>query len=580
MANVDLLIKNVQVYNTVFKRFYPADVSVLDGRIYHVEQNPRRSLDAAPIPASVLDGRGAYMIPGLIDIHMHIESSMLTPLSFSRHLSQCGVTTIVSEPHEMANVGGVDGILSMMEAGKDAPIDIFYGIPSCVPSTSSHLETTGGIVDFQDMKKLLHHPKVACVGEVMNYRQIIREDNQLEISRFLTFLREQGSPIPVEGHCPMLLGEELSRFIYLGIDSDHTEHSIEELRQRFFQGMYIELQDKMLNHQVLDFIHTNQLYGHFGFVTDDVMADALWEEGHLNAVVKKAIKLGMPPEQAIYHATYTNAVRMNLTDRTMLAPGKLADFILIEDLDEFKIQSTYKRGVCIYDRLAPSFIDTPGDSSTFPESYYHSVHLGNISPDLFTITCDRDKNASVRIIHVADGGTKTTEVQDILRISNKQLMWEESPYLLVSVVERYGKSKEKAAIGMGLAGGDFMKTGAVATTYCHDHHNLLIAGKNKKDMALAANCVIEMNGGIAVVENGMVKARLPLPIGGILSDASVKKVGLALKSIRKALENQGYRHYNPIMSLCTLGLLASPSLKVSDKGLIDVKKSCVTSLIL
>ena len=308
MDRADLLIRNVSVYNTVFRKFFPADVYILNGKIYYVDLKKEEMI----VADTVVYGSGKYMIPGLVDVHMHIESSMMTPASMAQRLSECGVTTIVSEPHEMANVNGMEGVLAMIEAGKDAPIDIYYGIPSCVPSTTPELETTGGVIGYEEMKKLLHNPSVLCVGEVMNYRQVIRE-NDLEISKLLKDLSEHEPLYTIEGHCPALTDLDLAKFIYLGIDSDHTEHNVEELKQRFFNGMYVEIQEKMLRKEILDFIEENDLYGHFGFVTDDVMADTLMDQGHLDAIVRKAIHMGMEPEQAIYHATYTNAMRMKLT---------------------------------------------------------------------------------------------------------------------------------------------------------------------------------------------------------------------------------------------------------------------------
>lgn len=580
-GKADLLVRDVSIYNTVFQRFYPADVYILDGRIYSVDLKKERLIEAK----QVLDGNGKFMVPGLLDIHMHIESSMMTPNSMAERLAQCGVTTVVSEPHEMANVNGIDGILDMMEAGKQSPIDIFYGIPSCVPSTSPELETTGGVIGFEAMKKLLAHPQMACMGEVMNYRQIIRR-NQLEISRMLAYLASERPDVVVEGHCPSLLGLDLDKFIYLGIDSDHTEHSLEELKERFFDGMYIEIQEKMLKKEVLSFIEKYHLYGHFGFVTDDVMADTLMEQGHLDAVVRKAIGLGMSAERAIYHATYTNAVRMKFMDRTMLAPGKLADFVLLNDVKTFAIDSTFKRGKCIYQKEA----FTAGDVKAvvvgktadqygieFPDKYRHTIHLSSVPEDIFSVyTADKSaKRALIEVMTVSDGSTKTGRKQVWLPVKDGEIQWEGTPYLLAIVFERYGKTqnpdqKGLGNIGYGFVTGDVIKHGAAATTYAHDHHNLLAIGSSKKSLQLAVNTVITDQGGIAVADGEELKAKLKLDIGGILSDAPAAQIGADLKKVREALCQQGYQHYNPIMSLCTLSLLASPALKISDKGIVDV----------
>ena len=575
MDRADLLIKNISVYNSVFRKFYLADVYVKGKKIYYVDVKQEGLIEYDQI----IDGTGKYMAPGLVDVHMHIESSMMTPLSMAGRLAQCGVTTIVSEPHEMANVNGTQGILDMMKAGENAPIDIFYGIPSCVPATDPSLETTGGIMRMEDMKQLLDNPNVACIGEIMNYRQIIRE-NDLEISKLLDYLHEEYPRYVIEGHCPALVDLDLAKFIYLGIDSDHTEHNVEELKQRFFHGMYVEIQEKMMRQEILDFIMENNLYGHFGFVTDDVMADTLMDHGHLDCIVRKAIAMGMSPEQAIYHATYTNAVRMKLTDRTMIAPGKLADFLILDDLNHFHIEATYKNGTCIYDASSPSGNEEK-NAHAFPDCYRHSVKLDPIDPKILTLHAP-DANCSkvtVEVMCVCDGSTKTVRKEASLPVVNGEIQWENSGLLLAVVIERYGKSGAHPSIGYGFVTGDLLKRGAAATTFAHDHHNLLAAGSTKEDLLLAINTVIEMQGGMAVTDQGKVMATLLLNIGGILSDASAKEIGEGLKKVRNQMIEQGYHHYNPIMSFCTLSLLASPALKISDKGIVDVSKAKVTPLI-
>ena len=268
------------------------------------------------------------------------------------------MTTVVSEPQEMANVKGIRGILEMISSAKDSPIDIFYGIPSSVPSTSEKLDTTGGVIDCSAMKQLLEEKDVVCVGEIMNYRQIIRE-NDLEISRFLEYLRKEHPGYVIEGHCPSLLDLDLAKFLYLGINGDHTEHTLEEVKQRIENGMFFEIQDKMLKPEILEYICQNQLYEYCSFVTDDTMADVLYEQGPLNAVVQKAMEMGFPVEQASYCATYTPCQRMHFYDRGAIAPGKLADFMLLENPSLLKPEAVFKNGIQIYAK------DEHGDTLNF-----------------------------------------------------------------------------------------------------------------------------------------------------------------------------------------------------------------------
>ena len=277
-----------------------------------------------------VDCTGSIVLPGFLDAHIHLESSLVSPKEFVKAVLPHGTTTVVTDPHEIANVKGMRGILEMISAAKDTPIDIYYGIPSSVPSTSEELETTGGVIGFASMKHLLEEKDVVCVGEIMNYRQIIRE-NDLEISRFLDYLRSERPGYVIEGHCPSLTGLDLAKFLYLGINGDHTEHTLEEVRQRIENGMFFEMQDKMLKEDVIAYIRDNHLFEYVSFVTDDTMADTLFEEGQLNAVVEKAIRKGFPLEQAIYCATYTPSRRMHLYDRGAIAPGLIADFQLLAD---------------------------------------------------------------------------------------------------------------------------------------------------------------------------------------------------------------------------------------------------------
>jgi len=566
-VKIDLLVKNVLVYNTYFKKFYPGDVWIKQGNIFYIDEKRSDNAEAGEI----LDGLGLYMIPGLIDIHMHIESSMMTPAAFCNYVIGCGVTTLVSEPHEIANVAGIRGIEAMIEAGKNNPVDVYYGIPSCVPSTSAALETTGGTITCEDMERLKENPNVACVGEVMSYRQIIKE-NDLEIGKFITRLRQKDKIFPIEGHCPSLVDLDLAKFLYLGINGDHTEHTVEELRQRFAGGMFIEIQEKMLKKEVLDFIMEHHLEEHFCFVTDDVMADTLILEGHLNVLVRKAIALGMKPEQAIYNATYTPSRRMNLFDRGTLAPGKIADFALVSDLKNLKIEAVYKNGQAVW---SPD-MKISRNKDPFPKEFCNSIRLDKQGEESLTVKTDlKDGRYPVRVMEVISSGTRTRMVTTDMEVKDGVLRWEDSGCLLVVVFERYGKNKN---IGYGFLTGACHKKGAVASSYAHDNHNILAAGKNNRDILMAVNRVIELQGGMVAAEGEKLLAELALPVGGILSDEPAEVIGNKLGKVRKAMEQLGYEHYNPIMSFATLTLPVSPALKITDCGLIDVEHGTVIEI--
>lgn len=570
MEKVSLLIKNAKVFNSYLKKFIPVDVSVRDGKFYYIDREQSQPFAAD----EVLDAKGMYMIPGLIDIHMHIESSMMTPGPFGNCLAEYGVTTIVSEPHEIANVKGMRGILEMISAAKDTPIDIYYGIPSSVPSTSEELETTGGVIDFASMKHLLEEKDVVCVGEIMNYRQIIRE-NDLEISRFLDYLRSERPGYVIEGHCPSLTGLDLAKFLYLGINGDHTEHTLEEVRQRIENGMFFEMQDKMLKEDVIAYIRDNHLFEYVSFVTDDTMADTLFEEGQLNAVVEKAIRKGFPLEQAIYCATYTPSRRMHLYDRGAIAPGLIADFQLLADPACLRPEYVYKNGAVIYSGEKGVTARAP---HRFPEDFYHSVTLPPLTAEDFSVSAPEGvSSVTVCAIEVSRERTQTKEVSVTMPVRDGKICWQGSGCLLAMVIERHGKNGN---IGYGFLTGDCLKEGAAATTYCHDHHNLLVAGANPEDMQIAVRRIRELNGGFLTVKDGHILAELALPVAGLLSETSLADTAKDLGAVRRSLEELGYVHYNPIMSFGTLGLPVSPALKITDKGLVDVKESKIVPLII
>lgn len=564
----DKMILQVKVYNSYYKTFEEGNVAILDGKFMYIGQRGLESFEAAEI----VEGHGKYMIPGLIDIHLHIESTMVTPATFSYGLIRNGVTTIVPEPHEMANVFGLEGIQEMMEASKDCVADMFYGIPSSVPATP--LETSGGEIDIPEIDALLQTGEMICLGEIMNYVDVIR-DPESKTNRILRHVREHYPELIIEGHTPQLLDLDLHQLIYAGIGSDHTHQSIEGMKARMAAGMFIEIQEKSMTPEVMDYLIQEDVAQHFCFVTDDVMPDSFVERGHLNHIVSKAIGMGMKPEEAIYAATYTPAARMRMHDRGTIAPGKIADFVLLSDLEQFDVEQVYKDGLKVFDKFE-EYHQAPV-KSCFPAHFYQSVKLNPVTEQDFTVKLDvADGAHPCRIMMVKDGSTFTSERIAPAQVEQGELVWEHGEHGLIATFERYGKNGNRA---YGLIGGDTIKRGAVATTYSHDNHNLLVVGHNKQDMILAANTVLSSQGGFCVVENGKVLSHLPLTVGGILTEGPLEMVAAHVKELRSALLSLGYRHYNPIMSLSTHSLPVSPALKITDHGLIDVNAGKVVSLI-
>ncbi|RKD71323.1 adenine deaminase [Sinobaca qinghaiensis] len=560
---VDTLILGARVFNSYIKRFEVKNAALLDSRFFYIGDRGPADFQAD----SVVHAEGKWMIPGLIDIHLHIESSMVSPAVFSEALLERGITTIVPEPHEMANVFGLEGVQQMINVSRECAVDMFYAIPSSVPATD--WETTGGSIAIEDVETLIQSESVACMGEIMNYNDIVQQKNGRTLE-LLDYLRRHHPAMIIEGHVPRLMDLDLQRMLYAGVNSDHTHQTVEGLEERIKAGMFVEIQEKSMSAPVMDYLIQEDVNEHFCFVTDDIMPDDLHRTGHLDMILRKAVRMGMSPEDALYACTFTPARRMGFSDRGAIKAGSNADFVLLNDLETFTVDRVYKNG-----KPSVPYQAVDSDRKAFPDSFYKSIRLSDLSGDDFRIpVLTTDVSSLQRVIMVKDGSTFTTEEQHDITVSGQELLWENSSFGLLSTFERYGRNGNHSHV---LIGGDVLDRGAVATSYSHDNHNLLVAGHSASDMALAANEVIAHQGGICVVENGEVLAMIYLPVGGILTEEPLQSFAPKVQKVRDALKQLGYRHYNPFMSLSTLSLPVSPALKLTDQGLIDVQKGCIVS---
>lgn len=553
-----MIVRHARVFDSFRKCFVRKDVAISDGVFRHIADH----IDASA--AVELDAKETWMIPGLVDIHMHIESSMSIPSRFSDCVLAYGLTTVVADPHEIANVFGMEGILSYI-SNEETPLDIFYGIPSSVPSTNAHLETCGGVIGVSEVRELLKQRRVVCLGEVMNFHDVCYEPDSIS-ANIIRACKAERFDLPLEGHCPKISGEQLDDFLAAGISADHTQQSKESVLEKISKGMFLEIQRKSMTPEVMDTLVRHHLYEYIALVSDDVMADDL-RQGHLNELVKLAIKMGMPSEYAIYCATFTPSRRMHLEDRGAIVPGRIADFILLSDVEQFDIADVYKRGVNV--KQLPK-----AKQMRFPAHFYHSLHCQRAQTSDFFIPA-QGKEALCNIMEIEPHSTFTKHVKEKIPIQNGYLAWQGS-YTLACVMERYGKNGSR---GFGLVKHAMSAQGAVATSWAHDHHNILILGTNEADMALAQATLLEMQGGYVVVRNGTIQARVSLPIGGIVSDAPIDELGAQLAEAKKAIGELGYVHDNVIMSISTLSLPVSPMLKLSDQGLILTKEQRIIPLM-
>ncbi len=541
-------IENIWLYNTAYQTFDWGSIS-FDKTITHVD---RHFGDAG--------GEGLYLIPGLIDIHMHIESSMTTPTEFSNAALPHGTTTVVADCHEVANVFGSEGLADFMDLS--SVVDIFYAIPSSVPSTSKELETCYGFIDAKEVEELCKREDIIALGEIMNANDLFSEGEN-RTKRIIETFKKYKSHCPIEGHCPKITAEKLSAFISSGVDSDHTHQSPASIREKASAGMFLEIQNKSINAENIEALSAPHLEGKFCFCTDDVMPDVLFTDGHLDAVLRNAIRTGMPPRQAIYAATHTPAMRMRLFDRGQIAPGKIADFILLDDVETLHIHSVYKDGKKVYD--AKRGLLSPLPKPTIQQKYLQSCKRNPVSASEFDYSLPSGKR-DILVIEREEKTTFTRIARQSVDSINNTFDFASYGMSLLAVVERYGNN---APIIPAFMKNGLTKSGAICSSWAHDSHNLLVMATSVELAVRAVNLVLKNQGGIALIDE-TEEYFVPLTYGGIVSLEPMHVLAGHIEHVRTWLQEHGYRAQEEVMNFAVLALPVSPELKISDKGLVDV----------
>lgn len=561
-------LKNLWIYNTAYRGFDWGDIA-FNQQILHVQRNPVQTgkPDGTGKTSKVTGGGKAggkelYLIPGLIDIHMHIESSMTTPSEFSNAVLPHGTTTIVADCHEVANVFGVEGLESYMDL--PSLVDVFHSIPSSVPSTSLTLETSGGSIDAPEVERLCIRKDVIALGEIMNANELFSAgDNRTK--RIIETFREHRPDCPVEGHCPKIEGEMLSRFIRAGVDSDHTEQTAASIKEKLSAGMFIQIQRKSVKESTIEVLKDSRLAGSYCFCTDDVMPDVLLSKGHLDHVLRRAIALGLPASDAIYASTYAPAMRMRLFDRGRIAPGRLADFIILDDLESFHIKAVYKSGELVYDakRGLLKLMQPP----IISDDKLHSVKRLPIAEQDFDLGCP-DGTREILVLEREETTTFTRPARQLVSVKDTIVDFASHGLNILAVVERYGHESpiQAAFLKNGLT-----RPGAICSSWSHDSHNLLVMGTSLAFVVKAVNAVIGMQGGIAMVdEEGTLL--VPLSYGGIISLKPMAELGQEILQVRQWLQGHGYKAEEEVMNFAVLTLPVSPLIKITDKGLVNVPR--------
>ena len=557
----DLVIQNVQIVNVYNDTIRKGEIGIVEGKIGEINYNENHLKGKKTI-----DGNNKYAIPGFIDSHMHLESSMLTPNHFAEIALSCGTTTVAADPHEIANVMGIKGVKSLVEACLDLPLNVYVFAPSTIPSLPG-FESSGFDVTGKEMNEMLNLKGVIGLGEVMDFNAVSHgEKRMIDIIQTAT-----NKGVLLDGHVASLTGKDLQVFRAMGIDSDHTLGTAEKLLEELSLGFTVQVQEGKLNKELVKAMNEATVSDRICIVTDDVPLPRLMEHGHMNYVVERAIELGLDPVKAIRFATINGATRLRLYHTGAIAPGNDADIQLVEDLRHPKPVVVIKDGNIVYED-SKFKVEIP--AYIIPEDLKGSVNVKTVIADDFKITVPVSKGfkGGAAIINTMkqDGSSIYTKlVQKEVNISEEhegKAVVETSPYLKMAVFNRYGTCNHS----LGIIDGMSNVQGAIAITYGHDAHNLTVYGGNDEDMAFAANAVIQSNGGICAVRNQKVLSLIPLPMAGLLSDLSIEDLYQEMKQLLLHAEEMGFVHQNLLTFLTLMTLAVSPEVKLSDLGLIDV----------
>ena len=548
----DLVLKNARIVNVFTKEIESGDVAIKDGYIVGIgEFDGEEEIDVG----------GRIICPGLIDGHIHIESSMISPSEFAGAVAPHGTTAVIADPHEIANVAGEEGIRYMLEASAGLPVDIFFMLPSCVPATP--LDESGAELSADELEPFYKEERVAGLAELMNSFGTVRADE--EIIRKIHGANSYGKRI--DGHAPFLTGKDLNAYITAGVRSDHECSSAEEAIEKLKLGQYIMIREGTAarNLEALLPLFDDKYCDRCMLVTDDKHGSDLIDNGHIDYIIRKAIRAGKDPLNAIKMATLNAAMYFGLKDRGAIAPGYIADIIVLSDLEEFTVEKVFKNGCLTVDGgKNVRAIKSPSiDKEKYPR-VFNSFSLREIKPSDLEI---RDEGTKKRVIKVIPGQILTEEL--IMESSSKQAE-PDKDIIKLAVIERH---KGTGHTSVGFVSGYGLKKGAIASSVAHDSHNLIVAGCTDDDMALAANTVRENGGGLAVVCDGKVLSSLPLPIGGLMCEMNVNEVEDILRVMKEQARQLGVNEgIDPFMTLAFTALPVIPKLRLLTQGVVDVDK--------
>ena len=539
----DLVLKNATFVNVFSNELSTMDIAVAEGLIVGMGSYQGRS---------EVDCTGKIVLPGFLDAHIHLESSLVSPTEFVKAVLPHGTTTVVTDPHEIANVMGTDGIEYMLQATEDLPVDVRFMLPSCVPATP--LDESGAILDYRAIDSFYDHPRVQGLAEMMNFVGAINGDEQT-VEKIVA---AQAHHKKIDGHAPDLQGNDLNAYIAAGVYSDHECHDVKDAIVKLERGQFIMIREGTAarNLEALMPLLTGKYADRCMFCTDDKHPNDLLEKGHIDYIVKKAISLGADSITAVKVACHNAARYFLLNNRGGISPGYLADFVIIDNFQDFNIEQVYKKGVLMVDHGEIQDFPSPEIEPYLVERAHKTFHVAALTAEDFAEKRPRG------IIGMVDGEITTVDAGYSDRIDV------EYDVLKIAVVERH---KNTHHIGIGYIQGYGLKSGAIATSISHDSHNIIVVGTNETDMAAAVNRVVELNGGIVVWDGGQSVAEVPLAIAGIMSDEPLVTVNEKLETAKDAAHKLGVNPgIDPFMTLSFMALPVIPSLRITTRGVFDV----------
>lgn len=539
----DLVLKNAKYLNVFSNEFLSGDIAVSNGLIAGVGKYDGKT---------EIDVSGKLVLPGFIDAHIHLESSMVTPAEFAKAVVAHGTTTVITDPHEITNVMGIDGVEYMIQASQNLPIDVHFMMPSCVPATE--IDESGAELDCKDIDLYLDNKKVLGLAEMMNYVGVINGDKNV-LSKIVI---SQAHHKKIDGHAPELSGNDLNAYIAAGVYSDHECSTFENALEKLRKGQFIMIREGTAAHNLkaLMPLLTQQYYSRCMFATDDKHPSDLLYGGHIDYIVKQALKNGADPIVALKTATHHAARYFLLNNKGAIASGYLADIVVVDNLEDFNVETVFKRGKLVFDGEVKDF-SAPTFDEKLAEKCFDTFHLDSVTPSSFKV------DGKLGLIGLVGGELLTRNLGTADKIDV------ENDILKIACIERH---KGTNHIGVGYVKGYSLKSGAVATSVAHDSHNIITVGCNDDDIAVAVNAIKDSKGGIAVVENGKIKALLELPIAGLMSDEPLTTVNEKLENAKlSAYELGADKSIDPFMTLSFLSLPVIPSLRITTKGVFDAE---------